>query len=114
MNCCGNVHVAIGFFAWFFPPLLIGAGYYQIADHYGWNGRGEEKLEHSLMDFAEYVVGFAMACVAHRVEPLHCVDVRKWPSRIRVFFWDGFREDKVSVNAKELAAMEMTSTSNLS
>ena len=30
LNCCGGVHVALGFFMWFWPPLLLGGIMYQV------------------------------------------------------------------------------------
>ncbi|GMH49523.1 hypothetical protein TrVE_jg8403 [Triparma verrucosa] len=93
LNCCGGVHVALGFFMWFWPPLLLGGIMYQISDHYGWNGRGTESWQDSCRDIAEYFVGFCMCFIAKNVEPLHTIDVRKYPKRFALFIfnYDGWR-----------------------
>ena len=88
LNCCGGVHVALGFWMWFWPPLLLAGIGYQVSDHYGWNGRGTEPWEDSLRDMTEYVIGFTMAHMAKNCEPLHTIDIRTYPAKVLRFLFD--------------------------
>jgi len=66
---------------------------YQISDHYGWAGKGTESWENSIRDMAEYFIGFSMCLIAKNIEPLHTIDVRKYPKlfALAIFDYEGWR-----------------------
>ncbi len=88
MHCCSALHVTLGFWAWYFPPLLPVLLTYQIMDHYGLNGRGTEPWEQSVNDMIEYSLGFCMCWTARRVRPIDTWRPRVLLKRVRELVWE--------------------------
>lgn len=51
-----------------------------------------------MRDMTEYFIGFTMAHMAKNCEPLHTVDIRKYPAMVTRFLFDveGWRGRKVA------------------
>jgi hypothetical protein len=57
LDCCAGLHVALGFFCWWWPPFFLASVGYQIADSQGLNegvsGHGAEPMEWTIGDCLE-------------------------------------------------------------
>ncbi|GMH94419.1 hypothetical protein TrVE_jg4906 [Triparma verrucosa] len=91
VDCCAGLHVAIGFFCWWFPPLGILSIGYQIADSQGMNeavsGHGAEPIEATIGDCLEYVIGFSVCYLSHTTLPLHTLDPQTFVNRLKKTVW---------------------------
>jgi hypothetical protein len=82
INCCAPQHVVFGALGWYFPPLLLILGFYQLADHYGYwydgtFGAERESWAATFGDIIDYAVGFALVYAVRWMRPIRVGCLRR-------------------------------------
>lgn len=91
LDCCAGLHVALGFFCYYWPPFLVACLTYQLMDSFGLNesvsGHGAESKEATIGDCLEYLVGAALCLISYRLKPLHTLDPSEAAARVKNLIW---------------------------
>jgi hypothetical protein len=91
LDCCAGLHVVLGFWSWYWPPLFVLSVGYQVMDSFGLNagvsGHGAEPIEYTIGDCLEYLIGVILCIASQRLLPLVSLDPSVLWDRLQNYFW---------------------------